>query len=421
MLCTIEETRSNPISVDPSCATFRNDIVNWGKICHNIYLWDYTVDFAHQVMPFPNQKVLQENIRFFVRNNALQHFQQSNTSPGHEFSELKSYLLARLLWNPEVDVHVITKGFLRGYYGEAAPHLGRYISVLEGNLDGAKERLYIFNRPVAYKDGFLSAPAMAEYGKLFDQAEQAVSAEPDLIQRVKTARLQIQYAELAIAADDMFGPRGMFSDTRHPHVRPEIQRALDEFETVSAANHVRSVNESNLKPADFCGAIRGMLKLETDGNLAYGKAVTAGPPPSPKYGHGDIGLLTNGVHGSNDFGVQWLGWEGVDFDVTVDLGGLVSSSKAELRSLSEQRSWILHPKSISCSVSADGVHFTDAGTLSVTDDPRTTSLFHDFTFTWPKAEVRFVKLHVEGVKVLPAWHAGFGGKAWVFLDEVVVR
>ncbi|MCJ7486130.1 MAG: DUF4838 domain-containing protein, partial [Candidatus Aminicenantes bacterium] len=90
MLCTIELNRSRAIADDPSSASFVRDIEDWGRICGNIYLWDYTVNFSHHVSPFPNLHVLQPNIRFFVGQGVRRHFQQTNTGPGHEFSELKS-------------------------------------------------------------------------------------------------------------------------------------------------------------------------------------------------------------------------------------------------------------------------------------------------------------------------------------------
>jgi len=422
MLCTIELTRSNPIAVDPTCAGFRKDIVDWGKICHNIYLWDYTVDFAHQVSPFPNIHVLQPNIQFFVHNNARQHFQQSNTSPGHEFSELKSYLLARLLWNPNANAKAIVHDFLSGYFGAAAKPIHEYIAKMEANLQRSGARLDIFGRPTAHQNGFLSAEAVAQYNELFDRAEIAVANSPELFQRVKVARLPLLYATLAIAADNVFSPRGFFEDVNGiPKLRQNMANTLEEFAKTCANNNVRSVNESNLKPTEFCDAIRGMLHLEIDGNLAFRKPVVANPPPAPKYGHGDIGLLTNGIRGSNDFGVQWLGWEGVDFDLTLDLGAPTFAHEAILRSLSEQRSWILHPKSIACNVSTDGSTYTDAGRIVVEDDPKNEPLLKTFAFQWTQPNVRYIRLHVESPGPLPAWHAGAGGKCWIFLDELVVH
>jgi len=39
MLCTIELNRSRPIARDPSSASFRKDIEDWGKLTDNIMLW----------------------------------------------------------------------------------------------------------------------------------------------------------------------------------------------------------------------------------------------------------------------------------------------------------------------------------------------------------------------------------------------
>jgi len=86
MLCTIELNRSKPIATDPTSLSFLKDMEDWGKISNHIYLWDYTVNFNHHISPFPNLHTLQPNIQLFVANNVKEHFQQSNTGTGHEFS-----------------------------------------------------------------------------------------------------------------------------------------------------------------------------------------------------------------------------------------------------------------------------------------------------------------------------------------------
>ena len=422
MLCTIELTRSAPISKDPSCASFRTDIVDWGKICHNIYLWDYTVDFAHQVMPFPNLSILQDNIQFFVQNHALQHFQQTNTSPGHEFSELKSYVIAKLLWNPDANVDQIESEFLNGYYGAAGPILKTYLGEIHDNLHASGKRLDIFGSPVAHKDGFLSEDKLVHYNELFDEAEKAVQGNQQLVERVRTARLSIQYAELTIASDSVFGSRGFYQDANsQPELNTRRADMIDQFLATCKTNHVRSVNESNLSPQTFCDTIRRLLKLESTNNLAFRKQIVASPQPASKYGHGDVGLLTNGVHGANDFNIQWLGWEGTDFTLDLDLGQAAETQTAALDSLNVWRSWILHPQAIECLISEDGKEFISVGKQSVSDSAQHDSLIHHFQFEWPKKSVRFVRFVVTGTRQLPDWHSAAGGKSWVFLDEIVVR
>ncbi len=212
MLCTIELNRSRPIAEDPSSASFVRDIEAWGRIAKDIYLWDYTVDFAHQVSPFPNLHVLQPNLRFFVRNGARQHFQQTNTSPGHDFSELKGWLLARLLWNPEIDVEAASNDFLAGYYGAAAPFLRHVIDAEREALTASGADLDIYEPPNAHAEGFLSAERMAGYAAALDLAEKAVAADPERLRRVRAARLPFQYAEIEIGKAELFGPRGFYAE-----------------------------------------------------------------------------------------------------------------------------------------------------------------------------------------------------------------
>jgi hypothetical protein len=422
MLCTIELNRSLPIEDDPSSRQFLQDIADWGKISRNIYLWDYTVNFNHHVSPFPNLHVLQPNIRFFVRNGARQHFQQSNTGAGHEFSELKQYLLARLLWNPDADSAAVVKEFLDGHYGAAGPWIAKYIAGLRDALAKSGARLDIYEPPAAYADGYLSADRVARYIEWFDQAEAAVRGEAEVLERVKTARLPLQYAMLEIAKSDLFGPRGFYRQEGERFApKPDMARLLEDFFQGCSRNGVRTLNESGLTPKQYYDAARRFIDVQVEGNKAFRKPVTADPPPSPKYSHGNLALLTDGVRGASDFKVQWLGWEGPDVDLVLDLGSSAPASEASISTLWDARSWILHPRGVTCLVSADGVRYQEIQTIRVESDQRAEGVTRTFTFDWAIPFVRFIKFHIEGTHTLPDWHPSAGGTSWVFVDEIVAK
>jgi hypothetical protein len=422
MLCTIELNRSLPIEDDPSSRQFLQDMIDWGKISRNMYLWDYTVNFNHHVSPFPNLHVLQPNIRFFVRNGARQHFQQSNTGAGHEFSELKHYLLARLLWNPDLDADAVMREFLDGYYGAAGPWIEKYIAGLRDALGKSGAKLDIYEPPAVHAGGYLSGGEVARYSEWFDRAEAAVAANDTLLERVKTARLPLQYAMLEIGKSDLFGPRGFYRQTGERfEARPEMTRLLEDFSRVCARNGVRTLNESGLTPKQYYDAARRFIDVQVEGNRAFRRPVTAEPPPSPKYSRGDVAILTDGVRGANDFKVQWLGWEGPDVDLVLDLGDAAPASEASISTLWDARSWILHPRSVTCLVSPDGVRYQAVQTIRVDGDQRAEDVTRTFTFNWAIPFVRFVKFRLEGTHTLPDWHASAGGTSWVFVDEIVVR
>jgi len=422
MLCTIELNRSLPIADDPTSGSFVQDIQDWSSLTRNLYLWDYTVNFSHHVSPFPNLHVLQSNIQFFTLNGVRQHFQQTNTGAGHEFSELKSYLLARLLWNPDCDADAVTREFLDGYYGAAGSWIEQYISQLHEALSRGRARLDIYEPPVAHADDYLSAKNIASYNECFDRAEAAVQSDGEILVRVKAARLPLQYAMLEIGKNDLFGPRGFYAerDGRF-EPRPEMRLLLENFHATAVRSQVRNLSESGLTPDDYYQSALRFTDVQVEGNLAFRKPVIADPPPSPKYGRGNLRLLTDGVRGAHDFRVHWLGWEGLDFDLTLDVGPNAHASRASLSTLYDQRSWILHPRRVTCYVSTDGTRFQEIQTLAVDGDQRTENVVRTFGFTWAMPLVRYVRFHVEGTKQLPAWHPSAGGTSWVFVDEIVVR
>jgi hypothetical protein len=422
MLCTIELNRSLPIDADPSSRSFLRDIRDWSRICGNLYLWDYTVNFSHQVSPFPNLHVLQPNIQYYVRRGVRQHFQQTNTSPGHEFSELKGYLLARLLWNPQADVEAVMNDFLNGYYGKAGPFIRKYIDALRGALERTGAKLDIYEPPAVHAGDFLSAADVTAYIAIFDKAEAVVAGDAVILGRVRTARLPLMYATLEIGKDDMFGPRGFYAERGGRFsVKPEMAHLLDEFSARCEAGGVRTLNESGLTPAAYGDGVRRFIDVQVEGNLAFRRPVAADPPPSPKYAKGDLAVLTNGVRGANDFKVHWLGWEGVDFTLTLDLGKAQGVSEISLSTLSDFRSWILHPNRLACSVSSDGVSFRDVGSKTAGGDHQGEETIRLLSWTGPFADTRYVRFRVEGTKRLPDWHASAGGLSWVFVDEIVVR
>ena len=133
------------------------------------------------------------------------------------------------------------------------------------------------------------------------------------------------------------------------------------------------------------------------------------------------------MRGASDFKVHWLGWEGVDFILTVDLGKPIEVREILLSTLSDERSWILHPDKVTCSISSDGASFREVGTVAADGGHQGEEIVRGYVWTEPMtgpdsfAWVRYVRFLIEGTKHLPDWHTSAGGLFWVFVDEVVVR
>jgi len=422
MLCTIELNRGQAIEADERSASFLKDLEEWGKISNHIYLWDYTVDFAHSISPFPNLHTLQPNIQLFVNNSVTEHFQQSNTGVGHEMSELKSFLLAKLLWNPNAPVEKLTEQFTDGYYGAAGPWIRQYIYQLQREIIKSGEFLDIYGPPTLHQNTFLSSHNIDLYNAYFDEAEKAVAHFPELLLHVKTARMSLQYAIMEIGKTDMFGPRGWYKEVEGEFVADKAMvDVLEAFYQSGIACNSTAVNESGLTVEQYYHSTKRFIDVQVKGNKAFRKNVSAMPYPSQKYSNGELTYLTNGVRGANDYKVHWLGWEAKDFRLVIDLEKIEASSKVEISTLWDPKSWILHPLSVMCTVSIDGVNYDLIEIQQVTGVQQKEEINRLFVFKTSGKSFRYVQFDVVGTKKLFDWHPSAGGGSWVFVDEIVVR
>ena len=132
-LCTIECDFAQPIDVSPykQNVSFRDDIYGWAKQTDLLYVWDYTTDFPNYTMPFPNVYALQGNVKFFRDNGVKCLFEQGAYQGRHgDFAELKAWLLAKWMWNPDLPMEPLLDDFFAGYYGKAAPFVRRYFEAV---------------------------------------------------------------------------------------------------------------------------------------------------------------------------------------------------------------------------------------------------------------------------------------------------
>ncbi len=192
-LCSIECNFRESLD-HPSNAAFADDIRGWSKLCQRLYIWDYTTDFAHYVQPHPNWFTLDANLRFFHGNGVRGVFEQgAYQSHGSEMSELRAWVLAQLLWNPQRDGRALVHEFLEGYYGpDAAPHLRHYLDLMHNASKGHNLTCYS-----GTDAPFLHFKPITEAEKLWQQAEAAAASSPEFLERVRIGHLAVRYVWLS--------------------------------------------------------------------------------------------------------------------------------------------------------------------------------------------------------------------------------
>jgi hypothetical protein len=188
-LCSIECCFAHDFKSCPENQSFLEDLKGWSAIAPHMYIWDYVVNFSHYVMPYPNFRVLQSNIQTFRDNNSIGIMEQAAyQSRGGEFSELRSYLISKLLWNPECNTEAVINDFIYGYYGRSGKFVRQYFDLLHNQLT-ADTHIHLGLTPgdLLFSDKFVE-----ESCELFKEAVKVADNE-EVVRRVEMCSLPILY------------------------------------------------------------------------------------------------------------------------------------------------------------------------------------------------------------------------------------
>jgi hypothetical protein len=152
-LCSIECCLIHPID-DPNCpknVKFCQDSMNWGQICDDIAIWNYNTNFSNYLLPCPNLRVLEPNVRYFVAHHAKGVFMQAaGNALGAELSDLRNYVISGLLWDPNRSGQQLMEEFLALHYGRAAGPIRRFINRVHDHAEASGLHPNCFGRAADY-------------------------------------------------------------------------------------------------------------------------------------------------------------------------------------------------------------------------------------------------------------------------------
>lgn len=191
-ICSIECCFGHALD-DPKCkenVQFMKDLVNWGKICNRIYVWDYATNYSYTTNIFPNFGVLQRNMQVFYENNAKGMYVEGNYYMNRcdgEFGELRSYLISKLMQDPYMDYDAEMNGFLEAFYGASWKNIREFLDITTKRAANGVNHLSISQKPEQSLPG-ITAKEIKRCDELWKNAE-AMAENETYLNRIQRSEL----------------------------------------------------------------------------------------------------------------------------------------------------------------------------------------------------------------------------------------
>ncbi len=203
---------------DPACNHIEEDLVRhnagiieqinkWAKISKQCLVYDYGLNCRYYYSPFPDFDVLRENYAYYATLNPWGYMNLCNPHQnGCDFSEMRFYLYAKLLQNPNMTEEEYNRHideFIAAYYGDAAPYIKEYFEFTQKAADDFDGCYSFYSSPeemFGEKTFGLASDFLVD---TFSKALEAVADDEASLTRVRRLWVGMEYLRLGDVFDSI--------------------------------------------------------------------------------------------------------------------------------------------------------------------------------------------------------------------------
>ncbi len=158
-------------------------------------------------------------------------------------------------------------------------------------------------------------------------------------------------------------------------------------------------------------------------HLAIGKSLELKNDYSSSYSGGGKNAIIDGVAASIDYkDGKWQAYRFDDLEAVIDLGKVQKIKSVSISFLENNYSWIFLPEEVKIYVSKNAKEYQEVFSESFTADPNSReSRIAKVLAELIDVKSRYIKVYAKNIGVCPEWHSGAGKKAWLFIDEIIVK
>lgn len=232
-LCHYQYCSAHPLGTCDSHKVYIQRLDQWKKIARRITIWDYYTQFASFLMPFPNFETMKHDVKFYADHGVAGLFAQGNNVPDDgrgEFTELRAWVFAQLMWNPEKDAQELIDEFVENVYGDASGYISQYIKLMHDQVKPASAYFSIWTDPE--DTNYQNVRSIQKADSLFTLAKNSTRKDTALFKRVERAYLPVLFSKLYF-----------YSIGGTAYISGSLDKEVEDFRRIIADNRITSMAE----------------------------------------------------------------------------------------------------------------------------------------------------------------------------------
>jgi hypothetical protein len=246
-LCPISICSSHPFtqcSEAPS-RDFSQYLQEWAQITDRIIIWHYNTNFKNFPMPFPNFKEFTADVKTYHQNGVRGiFFQGSAHSPAGGDSDLRAWVMARLLWNPHQDAEALVNEWLHGVYGKAYPPMRAYYDLIHAQVEDADRHLHIFE---AVTRELWSDEVVARMDRLHQEALELAAGDETALYYVRKNQLATKFLHYVLNTGRLEVADGVYQPVGNEVTSEDHDRLVDLLEEFGVGNIREESRDSDFR------------------------------------------------------------------------------------------------------------------------------------------------------------------------------
>lgn len=341
---TINIQKGIPLEKSKDYKYFESDINKWKKYLNNVYIWDYTVNYDNYFDIYPILKVTQQNLKLYKKLGINGVFLHGSEYDYSSFQDLKATILAKLLWNTNINVDEEIKNYFgQRFSKKLANVLTNYYTFIDNSFNTSNKELGIYSGINKTVRKYLDPKVFFEFYNEFDTHTQTNKFDKNYL-KIATA---LTFLKLEIMRDYGFGAYGYgaMNDNNEIIVKNTAAALLDNLTVYSKSANLKTYNERGYKIEDYIKSWRkAIYKYHKRKNYFFKKPFEILSKMDEDYT--DKKVLNNGSFGLNDYNTNWHISTVDDLVLKIDKKHISQSSKITFSFLQDIKHKIYYPSSI---------------------------------------------------------------------------